>query len=231
MPIHTAGGWEASNGKIYLESSRVDDNAFPFFPPEDGRMPSPETKADFVRWELDLSQSSGSTVPDPVVILDLPSEFPRIDKRFMTKEYEYVFLNVFLPEKSDGSKTILHGLNALATHSNRTGKTRFFYAGDESLVQGQIFIPREKDAAEGDGWVISVERRADMRCDLIVLDTREFGKPVAIVQLPFHVKAQIHGNWVDAGRLGEKKSLVREVGEAAASGRDFGTADLRGLCD
>jgi carotenoid cleavage dioxygenase-like enzyme len=80
----------------------------------------------------------------------------------MTKEYEYVFLNVFLPEKSDGSKYIFHGLNALAMHSKRTGKTRFFYAGDDSLVQEPIFIPREKDAAEGDGWVISLmERRAD----------------------------------------------------------------------
>ena len=31
MPIHTAGAWE-EDGKIYVESSRVHDNAFPFFP-------------------------------------------------------------------------------------------------------------------------------------------------------------------------------------------------------
>ena len=74
-------------------------------------------------------------------------------------------------------------------HSNRTSKTRLFYADDESFVQEPIFIAREKDAAEGDGWVILlVERMADMKCDLIVLDTREFEKPVTIVQLPLHIK-------------------------------------------
>lgn len=116
MPIHTAGGWEDAHGNIYLESSRVYDNAFPFWPPDDGRMPVPEAKADFVRWHLDLSAPRGAVIPDPVIILDLPSEFPRIDERFMTKEYEYVFLDVFLAEKQDGSKSLFHGLNALAMH-------------------------------------------------------------------------------------------------------------------
>lgn len=219
MPIHTAGGWE-KNGKIYVESSRVHDNAFPFFPPDDGRMPSPETKADFVRWELDLSKPSGSSIPDPTITLDLPCEFPRIDERFMTKEYEWLFLDVFLPQKSDESKNIFHGLNALAMHSNKLNETRYFYAGDESLVQEPIFIPRSKDAAEGDGWVIAmVEMRAASKCHLVVLDTKEFEKPIAIVDLPFHVKAQIHGNWVDAVDGTVLKSIVREIGDLKISGR------------
>jgi carotenoid cleavage dioxygenase-like enzyme len=220
MPIHTAGAWESADGKIYVESSRVHDNAFPFFPPDDGRMPSPETKADFVRWELDPSQPSGSSTPDPQVILDLPSEFPRIDERFMTKEYEWLFLDVFLPEKLDGTKNIFHGLNALAMHSNKTGNTTYFYAGDESLIQEPIFIPRSDNAPEGDGWVIAmVERKVANRCDLVVIDTKEFEKPVAIVQLPFHVKAQIHGNWVDGRALKEKNSIVAVPGEIKISGR------------
>ncbi|KAH8652732.1 carotenoid oxygenase [Tricladium varicosporioides] len=220
MPIHTAGGWEDANGKIYLESTRVHDNAFPFFPAEDGRMPSPETKADFVRWELDLSAPSGSTIPDPRVILDLPAEFPRIDERFMTKQYEYIFLDVFLPEKSDGSKNIFHGLNTLAMHNNKTGKTSFYYVGDDALVQEPIFIPRSADAPEADGWVIAmVERRAESRCDLIVLDTKEFEKPIAIVQLPFHIKAQIHGNWVEAAQIKGNLPFVRQIEDFKLSGR------------
>jgi len=71
-----------------------------------------------------------------------------------------------------------------------------------------------------------VERRTDISCDLIVLDTRVFEELVAIVQLLFHVKAQIHRNWVNARRLGERKSLVREVGEVVVSERG---ADLREL--
>lgn len=220
MPIHTAGAWEGEDGKIYLESSRVHDNAFPFFPPDDGRMPSPDSKADFVRWELDPNLPDGTQTPDPVVVLDIPSEFPRIDERFMTTQYEWLFLDVFLPEKHDGSKNIFHGLNALAMHSNKTGETKFFYAGDDSLVQEPIFIPRSEDAPEGDGWVMAlIERRAAQRCDLVVLDTKNFEKPIAIVQLPFHVKSQVHGNWVEAKRLKTQKSLVRQMGELKISGQ------------
>lgn len=220
MPIHTAGAWETDEKKIYLESSRVHDNAFPFFPPEDGRMPSPETKADFVRWELDLTKPTNTEIPDPHVVLDLPSEFPRIDERFMTTQYRWLFLNVFIPENMDGSKNIFHGLNGLAMHDHKTGNTRFFYAGNDSLCQEPIFIPRSKDAPEGDGWVMTlVERRKAGRCEIAIVDTREFEKPIAIVQLPFHVKAQIHGNWVAASDMKQWKRLVREMTRVQVSGR------------
>ncbi|RFU34098.1 hypothetical protein B7463_g2207, partial [Scytalidium lignicola] len=219
MPIPTGGAWEGEDGKLYFESTRVHDNAFPFFPPDDGRIPAPETKADFVRWEIDLQKPSGSKVVDPLVIVDVPSEFPRIDERFMTHEHEFVFLNVFIPQKSDGKKNIFFGLNGLAMHSHKTGQTRWFYPGDESQMQEPVFIPRSKDAPEGDGWVISmVERRGENRNDLVVIDTKVFEKPVAIIQLPFHVKAQIHGNWVDAATLGEWKSLVKEIPDFKISG-------------
>lgn len=215
MPIHTAGGWEGTDGKIYIESTRVHDNAFPFFPTTEGRLPAPETKADFVRWELDLDAPTGSSIPDPQVLLDLPCEFPRIDERFMTKEYEIVFLDVFLPENSDGSKNIFAGLNALAMHNTKTGKTRYFAAGENSAVQEPIFIPRSSDAGEGDGWVVAmIERRSESRCDLVVIDTKEFENPIAVVPLPLHLKAQIHGNWV------EKADLTNWMKEADLKGQN-----------
>lgn len=219
MPIHTAGAWEGEDGKIYFESSRVHDNAFPFFPPDDGQMPAPDAKADFVRWEIDLNQPTGSNVPDPSMILDVPSEFPRIDERFMTRRYRYIFLNVFIPHASNGTKNIFHGLNGLAMHDTKTGATQWYYAGDDSLVQEPIFIPRSPDAPEGDGWVMAmVERRAANRNDLVLLDTKDFEKPVAFVQLPMHVKAQVHGNWVAGTQRSEWKSLVREFHETSISG-------------
>ncbi|CAK7212999.1 transcriptional regulatory protein rco1 [Sporothrix eucalyptigena] len=220
MLIHTGGAWETGDGKLYFDSSRVHDNAFPFFPPEDGRMPAPNAKVDFVRWEIDLSQPSGSKVADPTIILDVPSEFPRIDERFMTKETNYVFLNVFIPKKSQGDKNIFHGLNGLAMHNHKTGKTQWYYAGDTSLVQEPIFIPRSDDAPEADGWVIAmVERREANRNDLVVLDTKNFETPIAYVQLPMHVKAQIHGNWVSASSLQKRVSLVRQMPEVKISNR------------
>src|SRR5271170_717017 len=90
MPIHTSGAWEDDNGTIYLESSRVHDNTFPFSPSEDGRVPAEDTKADFVMWKIDPSQPTNTVIPDPLVVLDVPSEFPHIDECFMTHEYDYL---------------------------------------------------------------------------------------------------------------------------------------------
>ncbi|KAF2223278.1 isoeugenol monooxygenase [Elsinoe ampelina] len=220
MPIHTAGAWEEGN-RIYVESSRVHDNAFPFFPTDKGELPAVDAKADFVRWELDLTLPSDTKVADPEVVLDVPSEFPRVDERFWTRPYDRVWLNVFMPSRSDGGKNLFHGLNGLAQYSRAKGTTEYFYAGDDSLVQEPVFIPRHEGAAEGDGWVMAmVERRKANRNDIVVIDTRDFERPVAIVQLPFHVKAQVHGNWVGAETGVGRTSLVREqVGEIKVSGR------------
>jgi carotenoid cleavage dioxygenase len=226
MPIHTAGAWEVEEDdgdiRICLESSRVLDNAFPFFPSDDGRTPSADAKSDFVRWELDLTAPSGSSIPDPQVILDLACEFPRIDERFLTKQYNIVFLDVMMPETDPKGQSIFQNLNGLAMHNHRSGETSFFYAGDNCSVQEPVFIPRNKDAPEGDGWVLAmVERKAINRCDIVVIDTTQFDKPVAVVQLPFHVKAQVHGNWVDSVRRegSEVRSLVHEPEEIPISGR------------
>ena len=216
MPIHTAGAWE-KDGKIYVESSRVHDNAFPFFPTKDGTLPS-TTKGDFVRWSLDLKQPTGSTIEDPLVLLDLPCEFPRIDERFLGVRYEWVFLNAFVPQANSSDKNIFQGLNGLAMHNNRTNETRFFYAGEDSLCQEPVFIPRSE--TEGDGWVMTlIERKATNRCEVAVIDTAHFEKPVAIVQLPFHVKAQIHGNWVSSSSLPAATSIVKQYGHLEISGK------------
>lgn len=48
------------------------------------------------------------------------------------EQYDSVWLNVFID--SAKSKNIFHGLNGIAMHSNKTGKTKWFYAADHSLV-------------------------------------------------------------------------------------------------
>lgn len=219
MNVHTAGAWE-ENGKLYIEASRVHDNIFPGFASADGRTPAAETKADFVRWEIDPSQPSDSWLPDPQVILDMPAEWPRVDERFNTKKYNIIFLDVFLSKSDTGTDNIFHGLNALAMINTATGEKQFFQPGDGATVQEPAFIPRSEDAPEGDGWVIvSIENPATSQCELVVLDTRDFSKPIAIAQLPFRVKSQVHGNWVDFKTLGERKSLVAVPGPVTISGK------------
>ncbi|KAF2210578.1 hypothetical protein CERZMDRAFT_106722 [Cercospora zeae-maydis SCOH1-5] len=216
MAIHTAGAWEdpSDPSKIWVESSLVHENAFPFFPAADGRLPAPNAKAQFVRWHIDATAGAGSMMEDPKVVLDCPAEFPRIDERLMGREYDYVFLNVFIPRSSTGADNIFHGLNGLAMVNNKTGETQWYYAGDDCNVQEPIFISRHEAAQEADGWVMAlIERVKANRCDVVVLDTRAFAEEVALVQLPVQMKAQVHGNWISAKDLGGYKPLVKEIPE------------------
>lgn len=107
---------------------------------------------------------------------------------------------------------VFYGLNGIAMHSHKTSETKYFYAGDNCVVQEPVFVPRSKESAEGDGWVLAViERRGLNRNDLVIFNPTKFEVPVAIVQLPFHVKAQIHGNWVNSDERSDLISLDRTL--------------------
>ncbi|UQC74980.1 isoeugenol monooxygenase [Colletotrichum lupini] len=222
MLIHTGGAWESEDGEtLFMETTRVHDNGFPFFPTNEGVYPAPNPKSDYVRWTFDLSQPTNSTVPDPEIILDMPAEFPRLDERFLSKSYNYVWINVYIHEDQSGDgHTIVEGLNGLAMHNSKTKETKCFNAGPESFCQEPIFIPRSDDAPEGDGWVMTmVERRGANRNEIVVLDTKDFENPIAVIQLPFHVKAQVHGNWVDQRRLKAWQKLARDAVPEPISGQ------------
>ncbi|KAL4745201.1 hypothetical protein BDW72DRAFT_198872 [Aspergillus terricola var. indicus] len=218
IALHTAGAWEEGDGMaLYMESSRVFDNELPFFPPAEGGMPPPTGKADFVRWKFDLRQPSRSCIPEPQVILDVPSEFPRIDERFMTRPYKILFLDVVLNTHGPG---VISSLDGLAMVDTATGNTVYYNPGENCHVEEPLFIPRSSDAPEGAGWVLTmVERKSVNRSDLVLLDTQDFSRPVATIQLPYRIRGQIHGNWVPTELVDSSRSLARELADAQVSGR------------
>jgi len=61
-----------------------------------------------------------------------------------------------------------------------------------------VFVPRYAEAAEDDGWVLSIVYDADRDAsDLVVLNAADFtGEPEAVVHLPQRVPFGFHGNWV-----------------------------------
>jgi carotenoid cleavage dioxygenase len=58
-------------------------------------------------------------------------------------------------------------------------------------------VPRVTDAAEGDGWLLSVAwREREKRSDLLVFDAMDLETgPVAIAHLPHRVPFGFHGTW------------------------------------
>ncbi|GFF57381.1 unnamed protein product [Aspergillus udagawae] len=208
--VHTAGAWEEGS-KIFFEGIWPHDSLFPFWPKTDGKKPSEKTVVDLVRLEIDISQPSNTKVPDPVTLVDIPNEFPRIDERFYCRKYDHIFTNIYhsKTEKYLMNKHVFEGLNATAMLIKSTGQLKVYYPGPNCRCQEPVFIPRSDNAPEGDGHVIFAVDRLDINLtNLVILDTKDFEHPVAVIELPLRMRAQIHGNWVDARELNGQPLVV-----------------------
>ncbi|KAF2654811.1 lignostilbene dioxygenase family protein [Lophiostoma macrostomum CBS 122681] len=208
--VHTAGAWE-EDGKIFFEGTWPHDCLFPFWSKKDGKPHSNTTVVDLVRVEIDPNKPTDTEISDPVVLVDIPNEFPRIDERFHCRKYDHIFMNVFYSEteKSLRNKHIFEGLNATAMLIKSTGELKVYYPGPKCRCQEPVFIPRSDDAPEGDGYVIfAVDRLEINLTNVVILDTKDFENPIAVIELPMRMRAQIHGNWVDARELSGKPLVI-----------------------
>jgi carotenoid cleavage dioxygenase-like enzyme len=66
-----------------------------------------------------------------------------------------------------------------------------------------VFIPKGPDAAEGEGYLISViSRRALNRNDIVILDALDLAAgPLATLKVPFRLRYAFHGTWIPGADL------------------------------
>lgn len=200
---HTLNAWDDGN-KVYVDITVANDNAFPFFPEDSGRVPDPRSlRVSITRWIFDLNSSSST--PQREIITSMMGEFPHIDERYATKAYRHAFLAVIDPTapydfERCGPPSVNAFLNGIAHLDVTTGETRRWLPGPTATVQEPVFAPRSPDAAEGDGYVIALVNRLDeMRSDLVVLDAQRVDEgPLAVARLPIRLRNGLHGNWVPA---------------------------------
>jgi carotenoid cleavage dioxygenase len=97
----------------------------------------------------------------------------------------------------------LLGLNCALRHDFLSGESALWYAGEASLVEEPLFVARDLQAAEGDGFLLLLVNRFDeRRSDLVILDAQRFdAAPLAIARLPFRLRSGLHGCWVPEREL------------------------------
>ncbi len=135
------------------------------------------------RWTLDVA--AGKVVEEQLD--DRGQEFPRVDERLVGRRHRYGYAGAFL---ENDSALIKHDLE------RRTSEVRHLHS--DGGASEAVFVPTGPDAAEDDGWVLSLVYDADRdTSDLLVLNAADFtGEPEAVVHLPQRVPFGFHGNWV-----------------------------------
>ena len=192
LVIHTGNAWEEEGGILKLESHFVSFNVFPFFNPADYEGPKSKPTGDWKRWTIDLSKPDGTGLPPPETLLSGIFDFPIFDERMTGRKTKIVYLG-----QMTNPGTPRPVFNAVVKLNTETGEKSAFYAAKDGQVAEPAYIPRGPDCEEGDGWLIFYTGgESSHKGDLIILDTNDFSKPVAIAQLPFALRNQVHGNWV-----------------------------------
>ena len=182
--FHTANAYDLPDGRVVVDVCAF-DTMF------DGAPKGPNARSrGFERWTADPA-----TRTVEVRTIDAsPQEFPRPDERRIGQPYRYAY-TLALPDE-DGEQFI--GVSQLYKHDLETGVRAVHDFGSGARPGEFVFVPRTRDSAEDDGWLMGlVIDTAAETTDLVILDAQAFAAPpVARVHLSHRVPPGFHGNWI-----------------------------------
>ena len=160
----------------------------PLFPNVAGT-PTAPAQARLTEWIIDLADNANSV--QRRVLDDTVGEFPRLDERFAGTTYRHGYYAAM----SNGSADL--AFNAIVRHDFATGRHTRHVLSNGDTTGEPVFVPRSRDAAEGDGYLLSVVHRGrENRSDLAFFDAQNLADgPIACAELPHRVPYGFHGNW------------------------------------
>jgi all-trans-8'-apo-beta-carotenal 15,15'-oxygenase len=134
------------------------------------------------------------TPRDAVEIEDLwphGCEFPQHDWRRTSHRHRYGYM------AGNADSTRQTPFDTLMKFDHEQGTMKLHPLGAGQVAGEPIFVPRSPDAAEDDGWLLSLVYSAlEHRSRLLVLDARDVeSEPLATVHLRHHVPLGFHGTF------------------------------------
>jgi carotenoid cleavage dioxygenase len=204
--VHTLNA-RTEGEKVILEAPIFDSNPFPFFPPIDGSPWDPQKARAYIRRNtFNLNSKDDGFTEEKLFQMNV-SDLGRVDDRYLSLPYRYAFTAYSDPKRpfNQARAGNLQGRvsNCYGRFDLATGEVSSYFVGDTHSLQEVCFIPRGKNAPEGDGFIMGVASNyAEMRSELIIADTQHLEDgDVARVILPFRATSQVHGRWMAEDQL------------------------------
>ena len=112
-------------------------------------------------------------------------DFPTHDPRVVARKHRYAYTSWL-----DSGSTCRTDME--------TGEIIHHDHGDGRFGGEPLFVPREENSDEEDGWVmVCVNDVNQGPAELVILDANDItGKPVARIHLPQRVPDGFHGSWI-----------------------------------
>ncbi len=165
----------------------------PLFPNADGsKGERDDGLARLNRWTLDMGSNTDDYKTE--TLHDVSCEFGRLDERLACHSYRYGYMLCDGKQKAEAG-----GFNAIGRVDHETGKLETCSLPGDHAVSEAIFVPKSEDAAEGEGYLLSVVYDAAKdKSHLMALDAENVaGEPLFRAHLDHRVPFGFHGNWRD----------------------------------
>ena len=177
----------------YTDGSRIVAHVMqfeevPLFPNVDGT-PTAPAAARLTEWVIDLADNSNGI--QRRFLDDIAGEFPRLDERFACGPYTFGYYAASVGRGVDLE------FNAVVRHDFAAGRRSQYVLPEGDSTGEPVFVPKSKDAEEGNGYLLSVVYRGrENRSDLAFFDAQNLADgPIACAELPHRVPYGFHGNW------------------------------------
>lgn len=164
----------------------------PLFPTVDGESTG-ITNPRPARWTIDMNAAQPSVGID--YLSESFAEFPVVDPRYAMSEYRHTWF-------TSSDKTVPNTVpnsewayNAIEHFNVETGEKQSF--GFSGNVSEPMFVPKNAEAAEGEGYVLTVVYDPDSNTsDMCVLDAQHVAAgPLGRAKVSHRVPACFHGTW------------------------------------
>jgi carotenoid cleavage dioxygenase len=162
----------------------------PMFPLADGSPTDPRRATQLLtRWEFDWGKPGSFTTER---LNDERCEYPRIDERRLGSSYRHGYVACI---GGPGSDDIFH--RGIGHFDHTTGKMRVYAAGPRCAVAEPVFVPRHRDAEEGEGYLLTnVFDEGRNASHLAIFDAEDIERgPIARAHLDHRVPVGFHGLW------------------------------------
>ena len=203
---HVMGAFSEGE-RVFVDMDMAHSNQFPFFPFTHGeRYDRAKAEGYVTRVSVDLARPHTEVFDLEVLFPGAAGILPRQDDRCHTLPYRYGFMPTIdstrpLDERIANAAT--RPVNCWTRFDVIDRRTATFFVGDSESLQECCFVPRSRDAPEGDGYLVGIANvLLEGRSELVIVDTQHMREgAVARVRLPYRLNAGIHGWWVPGEHL------------------------------
>lgn len=132
--------------------------------------------------------SPSGKITEEVVSQSAKIEFPQYDWRQSTRNHQITYTAGTLERQGH--------YNGIFKFDHRTGAMTHCDFGKASVCE-PLFVPRHKDSAQDDGWLLAVNHDlVENRSQLVILDARDVEQgPLAVAHLTHHLPIGFHGTF------------------------------------